>query len=271
MTHWSIYTDGRPDHTVHGDVRLAHNIHSPQLNNTRDILVYLPPSYWASDKRYPVIYMHDGQNLFDARTSYAGEWGVDETMNALAAEGKEAIVVGIPNLGSVRISEYNPYPTPRFRQAIGDAYVHFISDTLKPMIDADYRTRPDAANTGIVGSSMGGLISLYAWLAYPWTFGLCGAMSPSLWVARSAVFDHVRNAPYNEGRLYLDIGTRELPRQMRQYATAFGDSVTALRDALNERGYRSSDRLKFVKDRGGEHNEASWARRLPDALRFLLK
>ena len=271
MTHWSVYTDGRPSHTISGDVRIAHAVHSPQLNNSRDILLYLPPSYWASEKRYPVIYMHDGQNLFDAHTSYAGEWGVDETMQQLSSEGIEAIIVGLPNLGNSRISEYNPYPSPRFRHARGGKYVQFISDTLKPIIDRDYRTRPESRSTGIVGSSMGGLISLYAWLAHPNVFGIGGAMSPSLWIARNAVFDHVRQAPFNDGRLYIDIGTRELPRQFSQYANAFSDSVAALRDHLEERGYRNSSRLRYVKERGGEHNEASWARRLPNVLRFLLK
>lgn len=270
MTHWLRYTDGRRVHTVSGDLRVSHAMHSPQLNNTRDVLIYLPTSYWTSSKRYPVIYMHDGQNLFDAHTSYAGEWGVDETMEALARDDIEAIVVGLPNLGSARISEYNPYPSPRFRNANGDSYIHFISDTLKPIVDRDYRTKPEAESTGVFGSSMGGLISLYAWLAYPRVFGLCGAMSPSLWIARSAIFDHVKHAPFNEGRLYLDIGTRELPRQFNRYANTVTDSVSMLRDQLKERGYNAS-RLKFVKDRGGEHNEASWARRLPAALRFLLQ
>jgi predicted alpha/beta superfamily hydrolase len=270
MTDWSIYTEGR-EHTVDGALRVAHNVHSPQLNNARDILIYLPPSYHHADRRYPVLYMHDGQNLFDAHTSFSGEWQADETMQRLSGDGIEAILVGIPSVGDERINEYNPYPTHRFKGAYGDAYVHFIMDTLKPMIDGDFRTLPDPPHTGIAGSSMGGLISLYAWLAYPWTFGLGAAMSPSLWVAPQAIEDHVRHAPFNEGRLYIDVGTRELPRRYSQYRNSLTESVSALRDRLHERGYSGPDRLKFVRDRGGEHNEQAWARRLPDALRFLLQ
>lgn len=270
MAHWSMYTDGRREHTVHGDVRIAHHIYSPQLNNHRDILVYLPPSYWHSDRRYPVIYMQDGQNLFDAYTSYAGEWGVDKTLNVLAQEGLEAIAVGIPNMGEARIAEYTPYLGGHFRTVRGDAYIHFIMDTLKPLLDNDFRTQPDARHTGIIGSSMGGLISLYGYLAYPWTFGLCAAMSPSLWIARSAVLDHVNHMGLRDGRIYIDVGTREIPgRTGRSNATA--DSVSLLRDELKKVGYTSGKNLKYVKDKDGEHSEACWARRLPDALRFLLK
>lgn len=269
MTEWSIYTEGR-DHTVDGALRIAHDIHSPQLDNTRDILIYLPPSYHEAHQRYPVLYMHDGQNLFDAHTSFSGEWHVDETLQQLALDGIEAIVVGIPSIGHDRIHEYNPYPTARFKIARGDAYIRFIIDTLKPMIDADFRTLPDAPHTGIVGSSMGGLISLYAWLAYPWTFGLGAAMSPSLWIAREQVYEHVRHAPFNEGRLYIDIGTRELPRRFSRFGNSLTESVAMLNDRLHERGYSGPRRLKYVQERGGEHNEAAWARRLPDAIRFLL-
>lgn len=270
MTEWSIYTEGR-EHTVEGAVRITRDIFSPQLNNSRDILIYLPPSYHDSDRHFPVLYMQDGQNLFDANTSFSGEWRVDETMQQLAHEGIEAIVVGISNIGEERINEYNPFPTPRFKYARGDAYIRFLIDTIKPMIDADFRTIPDAPHTGILGSSMGGLISLYAWLAYPWTFGLGGAMSPSLWVARQAVTDHVRRAPFNEGRLYLDVGMRELPRKYNRFGNSVTEAVVMLRDQLQERGYSGMRRLKYVEDRVGEHNEATWARRLPDALRFLLK
>lgn len=269
MTEWSIYTEGR-EHTVEGAVRIARDIFSPQLSNSRDVLIYLPPSYHDSDRRYPVIYMHDGQNLFDANTSFSGEWNVDETMQQLATEGIEAIVVGIANVGEERINEYNPFATPRFKHARGDVYIRFLIDTLKPMIDTDFRTKPDAPNTGVIGSSMGGLISLYAWLSYPWTFGLGGAMSPSLWVARQAMTDLVRRAPFNEGRLYLDVGLRELPRKYNRFGNSVAEAVWMLRDQLQERGYTGTRRLKYVEDRGGEHNEAAWARRLPEAIRFLL-
>jgi hypothetical protein len=109
MSNWQRYIDLHQPHTVVGDLRVLPQVHSPQLGNERDVLVWLPPSYAQGERRYPVIYMHDGQNLFDAHTGYSGEWGVDETLTALAPEGLEAIVVGLPNAGQARSLEYNPY------------------------------------------------------------------------------------------------------------------------------------------------------------------
>ena len=135
--------------------------------------------------------MHDGQNLFDEATSYNGEWQVDETMEALSQAGYPAIVVGIPNLGARRIEEYNPFPDPQ-HGGQGQAYVAFIVETLKPLIDQQFRTLPDRLHTGIMGSSMGGLISLYAFFQHREVFGFAGVMSPSLWFAGRAIFDVLR-------------------------------------------------------------------------------
>ena len=190
---------------VVGHVRVLAAVRSPQLGNARDIHVYLPPSYRSSGRHYPVIYMHDGQNLFDHELSYAGEWGVDETMERLAPEGIEAIVVAIPNMGGERTGEYSPWRDPRAGGGRGDAYLDFIIDTLKPRIDRRFRTRRERDHTGIAGSSMGGLISLYAFLRHPGIFGFCGAMSPSLWFARGAIFEFARGVPRWFGRVYLDI------------------------------------------------------------------
>lgn len=269
MPTWSPYASDRAEHTVSGTVLVTPDVYSPQLDNTRDIFVYLPPSYASSSRRYPVIYMQDGQNVFDDASSYAGEWHVDETFEDLYAEGIEAIVVAIPNVGDARITEYNPYTASRFGMARGDKYVRFIIDTLKPMIDVDFRTLPGSESTAIAGSSMGGLISLYAWLAYPHVFGLSAAMSPSLWIARGAVFDHVEHAPVNPGKLYLDIGAKELPRRFSKSVNGMNDAVQGIYDRLRRRGVPQS-RIMLVRDKHGEHNEASWARRFPDAARFLL-
>src|SRR5512139_2503958 len=144
-----------------GHVRVISDVRSPQLGNTRDIHVYLPPSYRASGRHYPVVYMHDGQNLFDPETSFSGEWGVDETLERLGPEGVETIVVAIPNMGGARCDEYSPWTDPRAGGGRGDAYLAFIVETLKPRIDLKFRTRREREHTGIMGSSMGGLISLY--------------------------------------------------------------------------------------------------------------
>lgn len=274
MTTWKSYTAERKNHTITGDVRIVHDVHSPQLNNERDILVWLPPNYIKSDKRYPILYMHDGQNIFDANTSYAGEWHVDETMTNL---GIEAIVVGIPNKGAERMSEYNPFMGWKGRGK-GAEYISFITDTLKPMIDADFRTLPDAPNTGIAGSSMGGLISLYGYLARPDVFHLCGAFSPVVWLGGNRLVQLIHERGYGHGRMYLDIGTDEgsvaanhNPKRKytaEQASNYYTNGVRQLHDAFLNKGYDDAN-LLYVEDKGAQHNEPAWAKRFPDAVQFL--
>ena len=258
-TNWRRYADHYPSdhHTVIGNVLVLPQVWSPQLNNARDILVYLPPSYLAGARRYRVIYMQDGQNLFDRATSFAGvEWQVDETMEALSVEGLEAIVVGIPHMGDRRLAEYTPLSNSWWR-GCGDQYAAFVCDTLKPLIDRSLRTLTGRASTGIFGSSMGALIGLYTFFERPDMFGRCGAMSPSLWVGRGVINQHLR-PPQDGDRIYIDNGTRE-------------GSARPLVALLREKGYQDQDNLMYVVEEGGQHTEAAWARRLPNALRFLLK
>lgn len=241
--------------TVTGELRILPEFWSPQLHNTRDVLVYLPPSYHQGGRRYPVLYMHDGQNLFDRTTGFAGqEWEVDETMQRLSAEGLEAIIVGLPNTGADRIHEYNPFRQLKGR---GEDYLAFITDTVKPMIDSDFRTLPDHDHTGIMGSSMGGLISMYGFFHRPDVFGFAGVMSSSVWFGGGAIYNYVNQRSYNPGKVYLDNGTRE-------------NSARKLNAVLVEKGYQTGQTLQYVVEPEAEHNEAAWARRLPDALRFLL-
>lgn len=254
---------GFEESTIVGTVRVVKDVYSPQLDNTRDLYVYLPPSYDAEPaRRYPVIYMHDGQNLFDQATSFAGEWQVDETMQALSWEGIEAIVVGIPNMGSKRCDECSPFCTDRHGGGQGDQYLAFIVETVKPLIDAQFRTLGGQAYTGVIGSSMGGLISLYAFFRYPEVFGVVGALSPSLWFASRAIFETAEQAPFGRGKIYLDAGTAEGRAMLRD--------VRAMRDLLVSKGYRLGHDLLYVEEQGSPHHETAWARRLPDALRFLI-
>ncbi len=242
---------------VVGDVRIVPQAWSPQLANKRDVLIYLPPSYATSEKKYPVLYMQDGQNLFDHLTAYAGQdWQVDETMERLSAEGYEAIVVGIYHGGDARLNEYNPFPGKW--HSLGNEYIKFLCESLKPFIDRHFRTHTEPNATGILGSSMGGLISLYAFLSRPDIFGLCGALSPSLFVGRNAILKYARQAPFHVGKIYLDNGTRE-------------PSARPLYEVLRAKGYRERTDLKYVAEHGGKHTESAWARRLPGAIRFLLK
>jgi predicted alpha/beta superfamily hydrolase len=237
-------------------LRVLPDVASEQLGNQRDLIVYLPPSYFESERRYPVIYFQDGQNCFDRATSFAGtEWGVDETLQNLAGEGIEAIAVGLPHAGEARLREYNPFP--HVWKGEGEAYLDWLLGSVKPVIDRDFRTLPDRPHTGIFGSSMGALISLYAFFRHPAIFGMVGAMSPAFWVGHGAIYRYIEQATFNEGRIYLDNGTREMSaRQMHRL--------------LLQRGYQDGANLRYVTEKGGEHTESAWARRLPDALRFLL-
>lgn len=181
----------------------------PGLARERGLRVYLPPSYGHGERRYPVIYMHDGQNLFDDATAYAGEWGVDEAMDVLAKQGFEAIVVGIDNGADKRMTELNPWSNSRFGAGEGAAYVAFMVDVVKPFVDRNYRTLPGREHTAVVGSSMGGLISDYAIHAYPQVFGKAGVLSPSYWIAPE-VYAHAAAHPLPPGaRVYLYIGGQE--------------------------------------------------------------
>ncbi|MGH7500525.1 MAG: alpha/beta hydrolase [Longimicrobiales bacterium] len=263
MTQWLDYAAayGR-SHSVSGTVKVLRQVQSSQLHNRRDLLVYLPPS-WESGGDFPVIYMHDGQNLFDRATSFAGEWAVDKTLDEAAADGLEVIVVGIPNMGSARVEEYSPFGDATHGGGRGDAYLDFISDTVRAIVERDFPVRRGPAHTGIAGSSMGGLISLYGFLRRPDTYGFASAMSPSLWFGRRAIFDEVAALHGSRGRLYLDIGTGESP-------VAVADA-RRLCTALVRKGYRRGRDLRFVVDRGGRHNEQAWGRRLRRALEFLLR
>ena len=247
---------------VVGNIRRLRSVESPQLRNHRDVLVYLPPSYPVSGRHYPVIYMHDGQNLFDHATSYAGEWQVDETMERIASEGHEAIVIAVPNMGVQRIAEYSPFRDDRIGGGKGDAYLAFLTDTLKPYVDRHFRTERDPEHTGIMGSSMGGLISLYAFLKRPHVFGFAGVMSPSLWFGGGAIFRIAEERERWTGRLYLDTGTAEGRRQVRQ--------TREMVRLLRRHALRPRRQIHYVEARGAGHNELAWAARFERAARWLL-
>jgi len=250
-----------------GTLHLLPEVYSPELDNTRDVYVCLPPGYAHEGRRYPVVYMQDGQNLFDTGTSYAGTWHVEDAVTTASRLGMPAIVVGVPNAGEGRIAEYSPFSDARFGVGRGDHYLDFVVGTVKPAIDARYRTLRDCHDTGIAGSSMGGLISLYAAFTRPETFGFAGVLSPSLWFAGGAIFSVVEAAladPRWRGRprIYLDVGHREGESTLH--------NARRLRDLLLERGYRQGVDLRWVEDHGGAHHEAAWSRRFRKALPALL-
>ncbi|RZK32590.1 MAG: esterase, partial [Hymenobacter sp.] len=189
-------------HTLAANVRvLTDSFQLPQLpGRVRRVWLYLPPGYsQAGRQRYPVLYLQDGQNVFDDATAYAGEWGVDETLNQLRASGQDptgCIVVAVDNGGDHRLDEYSPWVNAEYKKGgEGDQYTNFLTLSLKPYIDAHYRTQPDAAHTAIAGSSMGGLIALYAGLKYPQVFGRIGVFSPAIWFAKDSILSYERRRP----------------------------------------------------------------------------
>ncbi len=257
-------------HTAAPNVRiLADSFRLPQLGGrTRRIWLYLPLDYATSQRRYPVLYLHDGQNIFDEATAYAGEWGVDDTLNELSASGEDAtgcVVVAIDNGGERRLDEYSPWVNSRLKKGgEGSQYVEFLVKTLKPYIDQHYRTRPDAAHTAIMGSSMGGLISLYAGVKYPQVFGRVGVFSPAFWFANDSVLNFVkrqRPAPV-ASRFYFLAGPAEGPSMVPQMAE--------VRDALLSRGLNASH-LVFKTPADGQHAEWFWRREFGPAYQWLLK
>jgi predicted alpha/beta superfamily hydrolase len=243
-------------HTLRG-------VWSPQLANRRDVDVYLPASHGGSDskgRRYPVVYMQDGQNLSDPSIAFAGTWELAGALNHLAGQGIEPIVVGVHNSPD-RSAEYSPFRDPKHGGGDADAYLSFLARTLKPRIDRQFPTRKGAMHTAIVGSSMGGLVSLYAWLRRPDVFGHAGAMSPALWFGRDQLFDFIERAALPRGRLYLDVGTAEGARTLAD--------ARALRALVEDKDRARRLRLAYLEERGGRHGEEAWAGRISGALAFL--
>lgn len=261
-------------HTLTGDIKFHAKFHSKVLNNDRDVVVYLPPDYTTETKRhYSVLYLHDGQNLFDGATSFiAGqEWRVDETAQALIESHRiePIIVVGIYNAGNDRINEYTPVTDPRYKAGgRADLYGQFIIDELKPFIDKTYRTRVDASHTGLGGSSLGGLVSLYLGLKHPNVFGKLAVVSPSVWWDDKQIVKFVDALPKSKRpRIWLDIGTKE--GRNEQEAQGSVADARSLRDALLKKGWRKGSSLQYLEAEGAMHNEQAWALRTDKILEFL--
>jgi len=242
-------------------VRLP-GVWSPELGNRRDVFVFLPPSY-DEGGRFPVVYLHDGQNLFDPRLSFAGSWGADAAADSAARLGYEAILVGVANANEHRVAEYSPFVDPKVGGGAGERYLQFLIRTVKPRIDADYRTRPGREETVVGGASLGGLISLYAFFRFPEVFGRASVQSPALWFAGGAMFDYVAAASAVPGRIFLDVGGMEGTGTLR--------NARRMRDLLRDKGYEPGRSLQYMEQRTGQHHESAWGRRLKRALPFLLE
>lgn len=235
------------------------------LNRTRAIWLYLPPSYQVdTTKRYPVVYMLDGQNLFDAALAYAGEWKVDESLDQWHQnEQRDFIVVGIANGESQRLNEYSPWVHPQYGGGEGSLFLQFITEELKPYIDAHYRTKKEAANTAIAGSSMGGLFSFFAGFQRPDVFSKIGAFSSSFWFS-PMVYTWIAQQPLTSinNKVYLTAGTAEGSTQVAD--------MLKMRDLLIQKGF-DARYLKADTDAGKGHNESYWAEKFPVVLRWLFE
>lgn len=263
MTRWQrIPGPSGHDSGLWPRLHLYPKLRSEELHNYRDILVATPPGYDSSDEHYPVVYMHDGQNLFDPTTSYAGDWSLLETLAALARDGIEAIVVGITNTGTFRRYEYSPFRDEQHGGGDGELYVEFLVETIKPLIDRSFRTEPDRASTLTAGSSLGGLVSLFSFLHRPDVFGAAGALSPAVWFAEEAILDFLPHDHTPRGRIYLDVGTAEDKRLV--------ESVRRLRTRLEQLGWSPGTGFRYLEDTDAVHHESAWGRRFRGALPFLL-
>ena len=236
------------------------------IENLNDIShkvwLYLPPNYENSDEKYPVIYMHDAQNLFDDATSFVGEWDVDGTLNTLYEKtGKGFIVVAVENGGEKRIEEYTPYKNEKYGGGKGDIYIDFLANELKPYIDKNYKTLTTPENTALIGSSLGGLISFYGGLKYPEVFGKIGALSTSFWFSSDKINDFTKeNGNQQNTKIYFLVGEKE------------GDSMVPdtenMAKLLVDLGFPAENiKTKIVAE--GKHTESFWKTEFLEVIKFL--
>ena len=251
-------------HTATENVKIiSEKFEIPQLKTTRRIWIYLPKDYETSHKKYEVMYLQDAQNLFDDATSYAGEWQVDETLNKIFEKtGKSLIVVGIDNGGEKRIEELSPYKNAKYGGGNGDNYVKFIVETLKPFIDKNYRTKPQRKFTTIGGSSLGSLISVYAAVKYPETFGKVLAFSSAFWFNAKELNEFISSSKVNlKQQKYYFIQGKHEDEDMEEQTN---------RVIENLKSKNVKPKNIFLKiDEDGKHNEMYWRREFEGAFLWL--
>ena len=249
-----------------GQLHKHEQFRSRFLRNQRDLIVYVPPGYDEQpQRRFPVLYLHDGQNLFDRATAFGGQdWNVHGAADYLIQSGaiEPLIIVGIYNTGKSRIYEYTPTKVPKLGGGRADRYAKFLMQEVMPFVQQQYRALPEPSQTGIGGSSLGGLVSLYIGLKYPQTFGKIAALSPSVWWNQRVILRLAAAAdPRPRPRIWLDIGTREGPKIV--------PDVEQFRDLLLKKGWREGQDLHYERVEGAEHNEAAWSQRVGPFLQFL--
>ena len=253
-------------HQSEGQLRRHEAFDSEFLEHDRDVLVWLPPGYDDGNGRYPVLYMHDGQNLFEPDTAFQkGEhWRLGETAAKLIDSGdiEPLVIVGIYNTGAHRKEEYTPTRDAKLGGGLAGDYGRMIVEELKPLIDRSYRTRPDPGATGIGGSSLGGLVSLYLAFTHPQVFHRVAALSPSVWWNWRAILKTVRQARSKPPlKIWLDMGTAEGKRGL--------DDARLLKAALVGLGFAAGGDLHYAEYEGATHSETAWAERVGPMLTWL--
>jgi len=252
-------------HPSDSQLRRHEQFHSDYLEHDRDVLVWLPDGYDACDRRYPVLYMHDGQNLFEPETSFQGEhWRIGETATELIEAGRidPPIIVGIYNTGEMRLEEYTPTADQKLGGGHADDYGRMIIEELKPLVDGTYRTHTNRESTGIAGSSLGGLVSLHLGFNHPAVFGRVAALSPSVWWDRKAILKTIREVRSKpKSRLWVDMGTAEGRRGL--------DDARLLKAALVGLGFVDGVDLHYAEYEGATHSEQAWSERVGPMLEFL--
>jgi predicted alpha/beta superfamily hydrolase len=251
-------------HPPDSQLRRHPQFHSVYLEHDRDVLVWIPPGYGDGSARYPVLYMHDGQNLFEPETAFnKGEhWRVGETATALIQAGRvePLIIVGIYNTGEARLDEYTPTDDAKHGGGHADDYGRMIIEELKPLIDATYRTQPE--RSGLAGSSLGGLVSLHLGFRHPLVFSRIAALSPSVWWDRKAILKTIRSARAKPKlRLWVDMGTGEGRRGL--------DDARLLKAALVGLGFADGGDLHYAEYEGATHTEEAWSQRVGPMLEWL--
>jgi enterochelin esterase-like enzyme len=256
-----------------GDLRL-HEFRSRVFKNNRFLRVWLPPGYddlQNSSRYYPVLYLNDGQNLFESSTAFGGvEWGADETADRLIREGAvpPVIIVGLDNAGKDRLREYMPHRSmnPMMLRVLGRHYPDFLIKEVMPFVESAYRVATSPENTGLGGSSLGALIALYTALARPGVIGRLLLESPSLWASNRQIIKESRSARVWPEKIFLAAGTAEAENAERSRTVV--DDVRELA-AIIRRAVLSESRLRVVIKDGAGHSESAWAERFPEALQFL--
>ena len=233
------------------------SLEAPQLQTSKKIWLYLPQDYDTSKKKYPVIYMHDAQNLFDDKTAFAGEWRIDETLDSLKAN---VIIVGIEHGNEKRLEELTPFPNEKYGGGKADVYLDFIVNTLKPHMDLNYRTKSGKMNTAIAGSSLGGLVSYYAVLKYPNIFGKAAIFSPSFWFTND-IYNLTENTKKLNTKLYFLCGDSESETMV--------NDMNKMVDLVNDKRCSCMHLTKKVIVAGGKHNEKLWSNAFGKAYLWL--